>query len=165
MSVGIVVEHRRLGGLWQPDRWNVIEALPGRPTAAPWTLLAEGPGFRRYYAGAVELELFPGETEGYRDNLTSSRPAIWVILRRSGGGSGVAILTATVDAGEIEAHSDSGDDLVEAVPLPAAVAAWMRDFVDRHHVERPFYKRQRDRADLEALALHRHGPGRKRADD
>ncbi len=93
--------------------------------------------------------------------MTGSRPAVYVILRRDPGGGGErpwALHGATVDPGEIEAHADSGDDLIEAVPLPPAVAAWMRDFVARHHVERPLYKRRRDRADPEALA-----PGRRRA--
>ena len=40
-------------------------------------------------------------------------------------------------------------------PLRAAIA----DFVAEHHVERPFEKRQRNRADPEALA--RRGPRHK----
>jgi hypothetical protein len=158
MTVGIVLEHRRIDHPWQADRWKVVDVLPGRPAAEPWTILAEGDGWRRCYAGAVELELFRGETASYRDNLASSRPAIYVVLRRTRDGLGIAVREATVDPGEIEAHSDAGDDLIEALPLPPPIAAWMEDFVARHHVERPFYKRRRDRADPEALAQRRgHG--------
>jgi hypothetical protein len=163
MSVGIVVEHRKLDHPWQSDRWNVIQLLPGRPAVAPWTLLAEGAGRQRYYAGALDLELYQGETEGYLDNLASSRPAVYVILRRAAGG-GVVLHEATVDAGEIEAHADAGDDIIEALPIPPAVEAWMRDFVARHHVERPFYKRERDRPDPEALAVRRRVGGREPVD-
>lgn len=156
MGLGVVIEHRRIDLPWAPpDRWTVVELLPGRPAAEPWTLLAEAEGGRRYYyAGAVELELFRGETDGYRDNLGSGRPAVFIILRPEGGGR-VALHGATVDPGEIEAHSDAGDDQIEAVPMPPEVMAWVEAFVARNHVERPFYKRQRDRADPEALARRR----------
>ena len=40
---------------------------------------------------------------------------------------------------------DSGEDLVEAVPMPEPVLAWMQDFVGQHHVEEPFVKRKRDK--------------------
>lgn len=154
MTLGVVVEHRRVDLPWATDRWTVVELLPGRPAAEPWTPLGEGLGWRRYYAGAVELELYRGETDNYRDNLANERPSVFVILRPEGDGR-VSLHGATIDPGEIEAHSDAGDDLVEAVPLPPHVAAWMAEFVARHHVERPFYKRQRDRPDPEALALRR----------
>jgi hypothetical protein len=155
MTVGIVLEHRRIDHPWQADRWRLVDVLPGKPVAEPWTVLAEGDGWRRCYAGAVELELFRGETASYRDNLASSRPALYVVLRRSTGESGIAVREATVDPGEIEAHADAGDDLIEALPLPAPIAAWVRAFVARHHVERAFYKRRRDRADTESLARGR----------
>jgi hypothetical protein len=129
--------------------------LPGQPLTPPWTLLAEGSGWQRLYAGALTIELVPAATEAYRNNLASSRPAAYVILRRAG--EGMALLAATVDPGEVEAHADAGDDLIEAVSLPSWIAAWIEGFVARHHVERPFYKRQRDRAELDGLGRRPHG--------
>jgi hypothetical protein len=38
-----------------------------------------------------------------------------------------------------------GEDLVEAAPMPEALIAWVRDFVERHHVDQPFVKRERQR--------------------
>jgi hypothetical protein len=152
MGVGVVVERRRTGNPWQPEAWCAVDVLPGRPEVAPWTSLGRGEGWERLYAGPAEIELYAGETAAYRDNLEGSRPAVYVILRRSAGEPGIAVHAATVDPGEAEAHSEVGDDLVEAVPLPRAIAAWMADFVARHHVERPFYKRRREPADPEALA-------------
>lgn len=155
MSVGVVVERRRIDHPWQPERWTAVAALPGAPPLPPWTVLEEGDGWTRYLAGTVEVELFRSETDNYKHNLEGPQPALYVVLRRTGEAPGLRLLGATVDTGEIDAHSDSGDDLIEALPLPAPVAAWIRDFVARHHVERPFHKRQRDRADPEALARRR----------
>lgn len=151
LRVGVVLERRMVAGPWAAERWRAVELLPGVVAPLPWAVLAEGEGWRRCYAGDVPIELFRTETAGYRDNLASGRPTVWVILRR-GGPHGVRLHEATVDPGEVEAHSDAGDDLVEAVPMPPAIAAWVQDFVDRHHVERPFWKRRRDRVDPEALA-------------
>ncbi|HYD29580.1 MAG TPA: DUF3305 domain-containing protein [Azospirillaceae bacterium] len=158
MPVGVVVERRRLANPWQAQDWRVLAVLPGRPQVEPWTVVAEGEGWVRYFTGVVELELFAGETAAYKDNLESRQPSVYIVLRRGGGEPGVRLVEATVDPGEVDAHADSGDDLIEAVAMPAAVAGWMRDFVARHHVERAFYKRQRDRADPEALARGRRHP-------
>ena len=43
-----------------------------------------------------------------------------------------------------------GDDLVEAVPMPDGLIAWVQAFIDRHHVDQPFVKRKRKRAKAEA---------------
>jgi hypothetical protein len=150
LSVGVLVERRRIDNPWLPERWQAVAVLPGGLPLTPWTVLEEGDGWTRYYAGTAALELFRTETDNYRHNLESSRPSVYVILRR-GGEPGLSLLGATVDPGEIDAHSDAGDDLIEALPLPAPVADWMRSYIARHHVERPFYKRQRDRPDPEAL--------------
>jgi hypothetical protein len=152
-TIGVVVERRLTGNVWQPERWSAVAVLPGRPDVAPWTVLDEGEGWTRRYAGAAEVVLFASETDNYKHNLDGPQPAIFVILRHDGSAEpGLRLLGATVDPGEIDAHSDAGDDLIEALPLPPDLAAWMQDFVQRHHVERPFHKRRRDRADPEALA-------------
>ena len=59
---------------------------------------------------------------------------------------------------EGEAFTEAGTDLVEAVPMPSAIAATVAAFVAEHHVERTFHKRARDRADPEALGRRRR-PG------
>jgi len=58
----------------------------------------------------------------------------------------------TADPAEGESFTQVGDDLVEAVPMPVAVRDTIEAFIAEHHVERPFIKRKRDRADPEALA-------------
>ena len=155
IRLGVVVERRRVDQPWLTERWRVVDVLPDAPEAvAAGTVLAQGDGRQRMYAGAVEVELYAGDTGAYRDNLTSSRPAVYVVLRRRG--DGYALHGATVDPGEIEAHADAGDDLIEAVPLPPGLAARIAAFV-----ERPFHKRQRTPADPEALGRP-PGPRRER---
>jgi hypothetical protein len=58
----------------------------------------------------------------------------------------------TVDPGEAHLYADSGTYALESLPMPPRLRAAAADFVARHHVEREFHKRKRDRADPEALA-------------
>ena len=54
-------------------------------------------------------------------------------------------MTVTADPAEGEASTEAGDNLVETVPMPDGIIEALEAFIAEHHVERPFYKRQRDR--------------------
>ena len=133
--------------------------LAGLPDAAPWTVLASDDDGATFYAGPAEIELYRTETSNYRDNLASGAPLLWVALRPTGVEPPYDIVAVTADPAEGEALTEAGNDLVDVVPMPEPVRAVVEAFVAEHHVERPFYKRKRDRADPEALA--RRGPQRK----
>lgn len=144
--VGIVAERQPVQNEWVSHRWRVTAILPGAADVPDWTCLDERDGARRYYAGAAELLLFPRETDTLKYNIEGEAPAIYVFLRPHGGSPGMLLAGATACVGEAHAHADTGTDLVEAVPMPADLQAWIGDFVARHHVERPVWKRKRDGA-------------------
>lgn len=148
-EVGVVAEWQAVESPWCDHRWRVTEVLPGAADAAPWTVLRATPALRRYFAGNAELLLHPLETETLKHNIESARPAVYVFLRVTDLAPGMALLGATVCAGEAQAHADTGSDLVEAVPMPPEVAAWVEGFVGQHHVERAGYRRRRERWDRE----------------
>jgi hypothetical protein len=77
---------------------------------------------------------------------------LWIALRSTGGEPPYELFAVTADPAEGEALTEAGNDIVDVVPMPPAVRTQIEAFVAQHHVERPFYKRQRDRADPEALA-------------
>jgi hypothetical protein len=66
-------------------------------------------------------------------------------LRPNSASPAFDILTVTADPAEGEALTDAGNDLVAAVPMPAAIIEMIEGFIAEHHVERSFSKRQRDR--------------------
>jgi hypothetical protein len=156
IPVGVVVERRKAESPWIDFTWRATTVLPGAPEAAPWTQLAvEGDG-ATFYAGAADVALYRSETAHYRDNLASGSPALWVALRPTGVEPPYDLIAVTADPAEGEAFTQNGDHLVDAVPMPESIQAALQAFVVEHHVETPFFKRKRDRADPEALA--RRGP-------
>jgi hypothetical protein len=150
--VGVLVERRKAASEWLDFSWRPVSVLAGEPSAAPWTVLSTEADATTFYAGAATVDLYRTETGNYRDNLASGAPALWVILRPTGAEPPYQIVAVTADPAEGEAMTEAGNDLVDTVPMPDIIRHAIESFVAEHHVERPFFKRQRDRADPEALA-------------
>jgi hypothetical protein len=155
IAVGVVVERRVAISPWIEHVWRPVGVLAGAPDAEPWTSLPGAPGADTFYAGAAEVELYRSETTNYRDNLASGQPSLWVVLRPTGGDPPFTVVRVTADPAEGEAFTETATDLVEAVPMPEPVAEAVSAFVAEHHVGRTFKKRNRDRADPEALSRRR----------
>ena len=74
-------------------------------------------------------------------------PSVWIVLDRditSQSPSGWVVSTVTASAHEALDALDSGESIVEAVPIPESLAAWIKEFIDMHYIEEPFKKRRRD---------------------
>jgi hypothetical protein len=146
-EVGVVVRRRSVDNPWIDEMWSPAAILEQVPATAPWTVLSSDAEATTYYAGAASIDLFSSDTANYRDNLADGAPQIWVALRRQDGGHELELTKVTADPTEGEALFESGCEVIGTVPMPAEIAAWIADFVDRFHVERVFHKRKRDRAD------------------
>ncbi len=153
MNVGIVVERRDIDNPWEDHCWAAVAVIPG---AAPntgkdgagedgeWPVLDQAPGVVRYFAGTLPIEIFRRETEGYRLNLSNDPPVVYVVLRFDDDAPhGIEPFMATVCPNEAQLLLDGDEDLVEPVPMPDEVAAWLQDFITTHHVDQPVYKRKR----------------------
>jgi hypothetical protein len=161
ISVGVLVERSKGLTQWTDFYWRPVGVLAGVPSTPPWTKLSDDGERAQFYAGTAEIELHRTETTNYRDNLASGQPSLWVALRPAEGQDPpYTLLTVTADPAEGEGLTEAGSDLIEAVPMPPAVAAVIAQFIAEHHVERVFVKRKRDRANPEALGRR----GRSRED-
>jgi hypothetical protein len=148
MPLSVVIERRAPKRQWQDDLWRPIGVLP--PAAGEsGKLLAEGEGWAQFHGGTLNLELFRGETEGYRTNLSQDAPMVYVVLRRNDEREGLEFEPFMITACPYEAmaYTEDNDDFVEGVPMPPDVIEWVREFVELHHVDRPFVKRQKRRKD------------------
>jgi hypothetical protein len=152
IPVGVVIERRKAKSVWADFIWRPIAVLPGVPDAAPWTALDGDAERANYYGGPATIELYRSDTSGYRDNLATGEPLLWVVLQPTGGEPPYEITAVTAEPSEGEAFTESATNLVEAVPMPEVVRATVADFIAEHHVEHSFVKRKRDRANPEAMA-------------
>ena len=147
LTVGLVVERRRLTGAWGGFAWAPVAILPAAPDVAPWTSLGGTPERMRYYAGAVDIHLYSTDTANYRDNLEAVAPKLWVVLRPEGPEPPAGVLLVTADPAEGEASTEAGANVVEMIDMPPGIAGVVAAFIAEHHVERPVLKRRRDRPD------------------
>lgn len=150
MTIGVVLRKIRGKTRWAPWVWRAVAALPGAGPA-DWRVLRESADAVEYHAATVTLELHRAETEAYRTGLATEPPSLWVVLRPDEDPASPHEWTVhLVSASPFEAQDylDSGEEVVEPISMPEGVVAWVRDFVDRHHVDEPFKKRRRDRVDV-----------------
>ncbi len=161
IEIGVVLERRPARSPWLDVIWEAHGVLQEPAAAERGAPLGASASGELFYGGAARLEVHTSDTGYYRDNLESGTPQIWIVLRPQDGGI-PEIAKATCDPNEGEGYAGSGWDIVNVVPMPAPIAAALAAFVAAHHVERPFIKRKRDKADPEALAPGRQGPERDR---
>lgn len=152
MPVGVVVERRKLDHPWQDFAWRPVSVVPGMGEGVSWVPMQKTDTTVQYLAGAVAVELHRTETEAYRVNLADTPPRIYVVLTeaedssvKTADGEVVdwVLFKATASPYEAQDYLDSGEDIVEPVPMPDAMIAWVQAFIDRHHFDTPFKKRKR----------------------
>jgi len=68
---------------------------------------------------------------------------VFVVLRADGPGDRPEPFLVTACPFEAEDYEVNGEDRVDAVPMPDAVAGLLGAFVTEHHVDQPFVKRKR----------------------
>lgn len=159
IPVGVVVERRRADSPWIDFVWRGIAVLPDEPEMTPWTVIREQEGTTLLYAGRATVELYRSEAARYRDNLATGAPSVWIVLTPSEGAWPYTVSAVTADPAEGEAFTETGANLVEAVPMPEVLHRAIENFIAEHHVETEFAKRERRRADPEALARRHHDGG------
>ena len=130
MPVSVVIERRAIDSQWLDHVWRPVGVLPA-VAGDRGNLLAEGEGWAQYHGGTLDIELFRGETEGYLTNLSQEPPLVYVVLRKSEDDEGLEFepFLATVCPYEAMGYSEGNEDVVEGVPMPPDIMAWLQDFV------------------------------------
>lgn len=160
IPVSVIVERRKAVSAWVDHVWVPVAVLPAPTVAQPWTVLHRHDGLVAYIAGQAAVELHPSDTVGYKANLDSGRPMLWVVLRPCLDEPGMELHRVLADPTEAEALvTVGGEEVIEPVPMPGPVRETLEAFVAEHHRDRGFFKRKRDRADPEALAARPRAGG------
>ncbi len=144
MPLGVVI--RRVPGVtrWAAYVWKAVAVLPGAGKA-DWKELRTDGDAVEYHAATLPLELFRTDTEAYLHGLSAKVPAIYVVMRPSEGDNPLDVTLVTASPYEAQDYADTGEELVEKVPMPEGLVAWIRDYVELHHEDEVFVKRRRDK--------------------
>ena len=151
MPVGVVI--RRTPGVtrWAKWAWKVVALLPGA-AAADWKELRRDGDAVEYHAATLRLELHGADAEAYKHGLTAAEPGIYVVLRRTEDAERpLRVVVVTASPYEAQDYMDNGEDIVEKVPMPEALGAWVYDFTQAHFEEEEFVKRRRDKKRVDAV--------------
>ncbi len=156
LRMGVIVERRKIDNPWVDYSWRAVSVFPGAPAITDWQAIRSGPDWVQFHAATLDLSLYRRETEGYRYNLTTPVPSLYVVMRPGEAAGDPDVMPHLVTACPYEAMGyTNNDDMVDAVPMPVEVLALVRDFVGEFHVDEPFYKRKRDKVDPDKLGFSR----------
>lgn len=145
LPVGVVIRRQPGVTRWARHVWKPVAVLPGAPPAK-WKLLREDGDTAEFHADTVDLVLYRGEAESYKVLLSEDTPSIYVVLREADEDDDrfpyqVQMVTASAHEGQL--FQESGDEIVERVPMPEGLIGWIAEWVEAHYVEEPFVKRKR----------------------
>lgn len=152
IPLGIVVEKRKSSHPWADWVWKPVSVFMNPAETDNWTELLRTQDTIRYHAANLLLTLHRKETEALCANLMLPEPELYVVLQEDEQGSAEfpykahVVTASSYDAQDLE---DAGDDIVEKVAMPEALAAFVQAFVEEHHVEEQFIKRRRDKLRIE----------------
>lgn len=151
IPVGIVVAREKIDHPWQDFRWRPVSVFLDAPPVDHWRELRRGAGFVHYHAATLPLELHRKETTSYQVNLANGLPSVYVVLSEGGDGDHEPMRVRLVTASpfEAQAYDGSGFEIVERVEMPERLVAIVKCFIEDHHVEETFAKRQRARHHVE----------------
>jgi len=152
MPLGIVLRRSPGATRWAKWAWRAVSVLPGAGPA-DWRVLREQDNVTDFHAATVALDLHGSDAEAYRHGLSTQVPCIYVILRE---GDPLDIVLATASPYEAQDYADSSEEIVEKVPMPEGLVAWVRDFALTHYEEDVFKKRKRDKKRIDE---HEDGKG------
>ncbi len=151
MPLGVVI--RRVPGVtqWAKWVWKAVSVLPGA-AVADWKILRTEDDVVEYHATTLDLELFGTDTEAYLQGLSTRVPSIYVVMREAPEERDAPLDIVLVTASPFEAqdYADTGEEIVEKIPMPEGLVAWIRDFVEAHHEDEVFVKRRRNKSRIDA---------------
>lgn len=153
MPVGLIIRKQPGVTRWVKWIWQPVGLIPGAGDAK-WRELRRDGETVEYHAATLNLTIFSSDTDAYRATLNSRNPSLYVVMREGEDAATGCPWTPkliTANAYEGQGYNESGESLVELVPMPVPMIAWLRDFVEQHHVEEEFIKRRRDKKRIDLV--------------
>lgn len=148
LTVAVVMRREPVAGpqaRWMPWRWVLADVLPQAALGLPDSVTevqriedAQAPepeGVEHWLFPGLVVELFRDDTEGLYLNLSTERPAVWVMWRPDESGAPDALPAPQIVT---LSYTDAGrwldaQEKVDQVPASPAMVEWLRAFVAEHY--------------------------------
>ena len=174
-AVRIILERKEINNLWESHKWVINDLIPlevsgglGYPPINDvriYPLINEvkkedGLNKNLYFAEA-SIDLHHAESEGYAENLQSSDPSVYIVLRdgdfidekeknnEQDYNIDIHLAEVSLSPYHIQDYEDCGEDKVEKIPLYGPIAELLEKFVEFHFHPEEFKKRKRDKKDID----------------
>jgi hypothetical protein len=146
LNVSVIMRREPIVGAmsrWQSHRWVLEDVvLEGEASIdvveKTALLISKDDSNERWKHARYNVELFSDDAEGYYLNVTTDAPC-WFVLWRMEEEAGITVEPIAKPEMVSLSYHDAGrwldaQETVEQVPLPPEVVAWLKAFVDEHHV-------------------------------
>ena len=174
-AVRIILERKEINNLWESHKWVINDLIPlevsgglGFPPINDvriYPLINEvkkedGLNKNLYFAEA-SIDFHHAESEGYAENLQSSDPSVYIVLRdgdlidekeknnEQDDNIDIHLAEVSLSPYHIQDYEDCGEDKVEKIPLYGPIAELLEKFVEFHFHPEEFKKRKRDKKDVD----------------
>ena len=183
-AVRLIIERQSIDNKWQSHRWVIHDLVPLELSTGDGLPPSNDVQFQRLrqpsgddagdalFTAEASLDLHRAEAEAYAENLASSEPAIYAVLRHNeeedcSGDDEIDIHLAEISLSpyNIQDYEDCGEDQVEKLPLQGPIADFVKEFVEIHFKPEPFIKRKRDKARVDRDQLGGADPRLRRDGD
>ena len=174
-AVRIILERKEINNIWESHKWVINDLIPlevsgglGYPPINDvriYPLINEvkkedGLNKNLYFAEA-SIDLHHAESEGYAENLQSSDPSVYIVLRdgdlideeeknnEQDDNIDIHLAEVSLSPYHIQDYEVCGEDRVEKIPLYGPIAELLEKFVEFHFHPEEFKKRKRDKKDID----------------
>ncbi len=184
-GVRIIFEKREIDNQWESHKWIVNDLIPLDVTSGEGyppindvkirpllnDVSPQNSDNKNLFVADASIDLHRAEAEGYAENLQSSDPSIYIVLRdgdlieenekKSDENRNIDVHLAEVSLSpyHIQDYEDCGEDKVEKVPLYGPILELLDKFVSIHFHPEEFKKRKRDKKNIDEN-IHRGGDQR-----
>lgn len=184
-GVRIIFEKKEIDNQWESHKWIVNDLIPLDVTSGEGyppindvkirpllnDVSRQNSDNKNLFVADASIDLHRAEAEGYAENLQSSDPSIYIVLRdgdlieenekKSDEKRNIDVHLAEVSLSpyHIQDYEDCGEDKVEKVPLYGPILELLNKFVSIHFHPEEFKKRKRDKKNIDEN-IHRGGDQR-----
>ena len=184
-GVRIIFEKKEIDNQWESHKWIVNDLIPLDVTSGEGyppindvkirpllnDVSRHNSDNKNLFVADASIDLHRAEAEGYAENLQSSDPSIYIVLRdgdlteenekKSDDKRNIDVHLAEVSLSpyHIQDYEDCGEDKVEKVPLYGPILELLNKLVSIHFHPEEFKKRKRDKKNIDEN-IHRGGDQR-----